>query len=94
MSGAQSNTVSKGQLIKWAVTTVIAAGILAIPTNETYSYEVKMFLFVTALGILLVAFELIDLMAVSMMFPIGYLVSVFGVDANDAVSSYWRLYDC
>ncbi len=87
MSGAQSNTVSKGQLIKWAVTTVIAAGILAIPTNETYSYEVKMFLFVTALGILLVAFELIDLMAVSMMFPIGYLVS--GLVPMDVAYSAW-----
>lgn len=87
MAVETSKGVNKSDLIKWAVTAIIAAGILLVPTNATYSYEVKMFLFVTALGILLVAFELIDLMAVSMMFPIGYLVS--GLVPMEIAYSAW-----
>ena len=58
-----------------------------MPCNEIYSPEVKKFLFVTALGILLVAFELIDLMAVSMMFPIGYIL--FGLAPMDSAYGAW-----
>lgn len=69
-----SQTIDKNWMMKWAVVFIAAAAIWFVPCNEVYTPEVKKFLFVTALGILLVAFELIDLMAVSMMFPVGYIL--------------------
>lgn len=71
---SNSQTIDKNFIMKWAVVFIAAASIWFMPCNEVYSPEVKKFLFVTALGILLVAFELMDLMAVSMMFPIGYIL--------------------
>ena len=64
-------SVPRSTLIKWGVVLAAAAMIWLVPCNDVYSLQVKEFLFVTATGILLVAFELVDLMAVSMMFPIG-----------------------
>ncbi len=84
---SDSQTIDKNTLIKWAVVFIAAAAIWFIPCNEIYSPEVKKFLFVTALGILLVAFELIDLMAVSMMFPIGYIL--FGLAPMDSAYGAW-----
>lgn len=84
---SNSQTIDKNLLIKWAVVFIAAAAIWFMPCNEIYSPEVKKFLFVTALGILLVAFELIDLMAVSMMFPIGYIL--FGLAPMDSAYGAW-----
>lgn len=67
--------IDSGALMKWFITLIIPIIVLLIPETAAYTYQVKMFLFVTTLGILLVAFELMNLMAVSMMFPIGYLVT-------------------
>ena len=58
-----------------------------MPCGEIYTPEIKKFLFVTALGILLVAFELVDLMAVSMMFPVGYIL--FGLAPNASAYGAW-----
>ena len=80
--------VSKGTIVKWIISLGIPLMLLLFPTNETYTYEVKMFLLVTSLGILLVAFELIDLMAVSMMFPIGYMVT--GLVPMEVAYSAWH----
>ena len=99
---SDSQTIDKNTLIKWAVVFIAAAAIWFIPCNEIYSPEVKKFLFVTALGILLVAFELIDLMAVSMMFPIGYILFGLAPDGfglrrlagHYAHGGYRRLHDC
>ncbi len=84
---SNSQTIDKNFIMKWAVVFIAAAAIWFMPCNEVYSPEVKKFLFVTALGILLVAFELIDLMAVSMMFPIGYIL--FGLAPIDAAYGAW-----
>lgn len=79
--------INKSQWIKWAISLGIALFVVLMPCNEVYTYEVKMFLLVTALGILLVAFELVDLMAVSMLFPIGYLVT--GLVPMEIAYSAW-----
>ena len=84
---SNSQTIDKNFIMKWAVVFIAAAAIWFMPCNEVYSPEVKKILFVTALGILLVAFELIDLMAVSMMFPIGYIL--FGLAPMDAAYGAW-----
>ena len=82
-----STTMDRNTMIKWAVAIVAALAIWFIPCNEVYTPEVKKFLLVTATGILLVAFELVDLMAVSMMFPIGYIL--FGLAPMEADYGSW-----
>lgn len=82
-----SKTMDKIMIIKWVITILAAATIWMIPCNEIYSPEVKRFLLVTATGILLVAFELVELMAVSMMFPIGYIL--FGLAPMEAAYGAW-----
>ena len=66
--------IDKKTMIKWIITVSIPLSILMIGTNEVFTYEVKMFLFVTTLGILLAAFELMELMAIAMVFLIGYVM--------------------
>ena len=83
----QATKVSKGTIIKWLVTIGVPLCLFLIPETETYSYNVKMFLVVTVLGILMVAFEQVHLMAVSMLFPIGYIVS--GLVPMDVAYSAW-----
>ena len=84
MSNAQ---IDKKELLKWAIVLAVAAMIWLIPCNMLYTIEVKKFLLVTVTGILLVAFELVELMAVSMMFPLGYLV--LGLVPMDVAYSAW-----
>ena len=48
-----------------------------------------MFLIVTIAGILMVAFEQVNLMAVSMLFPIGYMVT--GLVPMEIAYSAWLL---
>lgn len=83
----QATKVSKGTIIKWLVTIGVPLCLFLIPETETYSYNVKMFLVVTVLGILMVAFEQVHLMAVSMLFPIGYIIS--GLVPMDVAYSAW-----
>lgn len=59
--------VDKGALIKWLITIAVPLILFLIPETDVYTYEVKMFLVVTVGGILLVAFEQVHLMAVSML---------------------------
>lgn len=58
-----------------------------IPETDVYTYQVKMFLIVTIAGILMVAFEQVNLMAVSMLFPIGYMVT--GLVPMEVAYSAW-----
>ena len=79
--------VDKGALIKWLITIAVPLILFLIPETDVYTYEVKMFLVVTVGGILLVAFEQVYLMAVSMLFPIGYMVA--GLVPMDVAYSAW-----
>lgn len=84
---AKTVNVNKGALIKWAINIIVPLILFLIPETETYTYNVKMFLIVTITGILMVAFEQVHLMAVSMLFPIGYMVT--GLVPMDVAYSAW-----
>ncbi len=78
---------NKIKLIKWAIVLIFEVILLLVPGSELFTYQIRMFLLVTSLGILLVAFDLLNLMAVSMLFPIGYLA--LGLAPIDVVFSGW-----
>lgn len=84
---ANTSQINKGALIKWAINILVPLVLFLIPETETYTYNVKMFLVVTLAGILMVAFEQVHLMAVSMLFPIGYMVT--GLVPMDVAYSAW-----
>ena len=74
-------------LFKWTLSVLVPFCIFLVPCTEYFTHDIKWFLMVTALGILIVAFELTELMAVSMLFPVGYLVT--GIVPMDVIYSAW-----
>lgn len=86
---AEVKKLSPAKMIQWTITAIIVGSVLLVPCNAAFTFQIKMFIVVTALGILLVAFELLNLMAVSMMMPIGYLV--FGLGPAEVVYSAWTM---
>lgn len=84
---ANTSSVNKGALIKWGINILVPLILFLIPETEVYTYQVKMFLIVTIAGILMVAFEQVNLMAVSMLFPIGYMVT--GLVPMEVAYSAW-----
>ena len=86
---AEVKKISTAKMIQWAITAIIVMSVLLVPCTASFTFQIKMFIVVTALGILLVAFELLNLMAVSMMMPIGYLV--FGLGPAEVVYSAWTM---
>jgi len=63
---------NKSTVIKWIATIMIGTVLLLLPTNETLTPEIKKYLFVTIVGILSVAFELIPVLATALLIPAGY----------------------
>ena len=84
---ANTSSINKGALIKWGINIIIPLILFLIPETDVYTYQVKMFLIVTIAGILMVAFEQVNLMAVSMLFPIGYMVT--GLVPMEVAYSAW-----
>lgn len=81
--------MDRSSIIKWLITIAVGVVILLIPESADYTYEVKMFLFVTIVCIMLVAFEILNLMAVSMLFPMGYIMA--GIMPMDVAFSAWTM---
>lgn len=82
-----STSIDKKLLLKWAIAIIVPLCFLIPETTELYTQETKMFLLVTSLGIFLAAFELMSLMAIAMVFPIGYIM--LKVASFDVVLAGW-----
>ena len=78
ISGINEN---RSLYIKWMITIFVPIICLLIPTNEIYTHEIKLFLAVTSFCILIIAFELMLLIAIAILFPFAYmLVGIVPVD--------------
>lgn len=87
MSGAATQAYPRSFIIKWIVSIIITAIILLIPTNEVYTYEVKLFVAITALAMFIMAMELAHNIVAALLLQIGYLI--FHVAPADVVFSAW-----
>lgn len=87
MSGAETQAYPRSFIIKWIVSIIITAVILLIPTNEVYTYEVKLFVAITALSMLMMAMELAHNLVPALLLQVGYLI--FKVAPTDVVFSAW-----
>lgn len=73
MSAVTSN---KSLLIKWGITILVPVLIALIPLNETYTAPMRSFFVITLLCILIMAFELMNTMAISILMPMLYLIFI------------------
>ncbi len=58
---SQDTKLTKAEKIKWFMTVLVPVLIYLIPTNDLYTTDMRLFLVITVAAILLVAFELIDI---------------------------------
>jgi len=87
MSSVANNGIDKGKLIKWIVTLVLSFSFFLVPTSETFTPESQKFLCFAVLTILIVAFELMNMMIPSILLPTAYVL--FGVcNATQALKPF------
>lgn len=80
-------TTDKKTMIKWLCVLLFPALIFLIPTNDTFTWSIKLFFIITLLAILLFATEVINQTAVALLLPIAYIV--FQLAPNATVLSPW-----
>lgn len=59
-------------IIKWAIAIILPLVIYAIPSNELYTQQIKLFLVISVFAILCIAFERLDFMLIAIMLPLAY----------------------
>lgn len=71
-------TIIKGNqnlYLKWFITILVPVICFLIPVNQIYTHEIKMFLVITSFCILIIAFELMLLIAIAILFPFAYILT-------------------
>lgn len=84
-----STTLDRKSLIQWAITIIGPLLVLLIPTSGGFSWDIKIFFTITAFIILVVAFELLDLVVSVIMLPTLYVLS--GITDAATAFSPWTL---
>lgn len=87
MSDNTIKKYSRSYIIKWVVSLAITIAIFLLPNNGILNYEVKGFLAITALSMLMMAMELTHNIVPALLLQIGYLL--FKVAPADIVFSAW-----
>lgn len=78
-----STALSKGVRMKWLLCICLSLLIMLIPTNETFTFQMKTFIALTLFAIMLFGFELVDTMVGSLILFFGYII--FQVAPMDVV---------
>lgn len=68
--------LNKSLFMKWAICIIVPFTIYLIPINDIYTEPMRAFFVVTLLAILIMAFELLHTMAISILLPLMYMVFV------------------
>ncbi len=66
--------MNSNQLIKWLIAVGLPLFILFIPTSESFTPEARMFLVLSIMAILTIAFSLMDMLIPSILLPTFYVV--------------------
>ncbi|MEE0435981.1 MAG: SLC13 family permease [Peptococcaceae bacterium] len=78
---------NRGSLIKWGVCIVLAALCFLIPESELFTWNVKIFIAITVLGLAICAFELVPTIMISILMPALWIF--FKAAPVDVVMSSW-----
>lgn len=69
--------VKQGNLVKWLISVGMPLLLFFVPTSEVFTSQARMFLVLSVMAILVIAFGLMDMMIPALLLPAGYWV--FGV---------------
>lgn len=82
--------LSKKNAIIWAITIILPLAIMLIPTNEIFTIKLKLYVAITLMGILIMAFESLNQLALAILLPVAYIV--FQLAPANVVFSSWLSY--
>ena len=82
--------LSKKTVIIWAITIILPLAIMLIPTNEIFNIKLKLYVAITLMGILIMAFESLNQLALAILLPVAYIV--FQLAPANVVFSSWLSY--
>jgi di/tricarboxylate transporter len=71
----QSLSLKNKNTIKWAINIILPLLIALIPTTEAFTQPIKLFFCITLFGILLIAFETINLTITALALPVVYVIT-------------------
>lgn len=71
----QDTKLTKSEKIKWFMTVLVPVFIYFIPTNDLYTNDMRLFLVITIAAILVVAFELVDIIISSIFMLFAYTLT-------------------
>lgn len=71
----QSAGLTKSEKIKWGIVVLVMLILAVLPAGEVYTSQVKIFLIITLAGILVVAFELMDVIVPSILMMFAYALT-------------------
>lgn len=66
--------MSTSAKIKWIVNILLPAAVFLIPTSDQFTMQIKIFLALTLLNILMMAFDLIPIIVPSLLLPLSYWI--------------------
>lgn len=88
---------NKSEAIKWLITILVPFCVALIPANEVYTDTMRIFFVITLAGIMLMAFETMNMMVVSLLLPIAYMIFLAAgqycfqrLDSGYAICMRWR----
>lgn len=70
-----TNSFSKNEKIKWAVTILTTVAILLIPTNDIFTSQIRTFIAITMCMVLVIAFEFFDYIIPALLLPCLYIIT-------------------
>lgn len=65
---------NKSNLIKWGITFLVPFTVWCIPTGGVYTDQMRLFFVITLAAVMFMAFEFFNLMVVSLLLPMTYLI--------------------
>ena len=86
-ASVNKSAVSPKTIVFWVLTIGLPAVILLMPTTEVMTMQIKLYLAITLLCILMFAFENVQQTAVALLLPLLYVVS--GVVPASVAFSPW-----
>lgn len=66
--------MSTSAKIKWIINILLPAAVFLIPTSDQFTMQIKIFLALTLLNILMMAFDLIPIIVPSLLLPLSYWI--------------------
>lgn len=81
------SALDKSKKVKWIISLIVTLIIMIIPTNDTFTPNIRNFFAITILFILVSAFDLLDNYIPSLFLPAAYII--FGVTTADIALASW-----